>query len=108
MKEKSIGHTFILIGNVLHSFVYTMLILENIGTKSALLYGIFLLLIIPNIIGYRKLLQTKHNSWVGYFIAVGFILTIGFIGLIYIVGAFIVMLHNNRLREEERKRRVNL
>ena len=108
MKKHSSGHKLILIGNVLHGFIFAMLLLEYIGSALGVFYGLCLVLLVPNIICYRNAKQSTNNNWAFYFIVIGVLFTIGVVGVFYIIGGLLVSRHNNQLREQERIRRVNL
>ena len=108
MRKHSYGQQLLLVGNVLHFFIYGMLLIEHWGSNNALLYGGLLLLVIPSIVFAQKLKQTANNSYATYFIFLGLFLTTTFVGLFYIIGAILIILFNNKAREERRKMRVNL
>lgn len=108
MNKGTVGYKFILAGNVLHSFIFTILLIENVHTSFVYYYAVMLLLLFPNIIFYKKCKETTKNIFSNYFIVIGLLLTIGFVGLFYIVGGLLVNRYNNMTREELRMKRVNL
>lgn len=108
MNKGTIGHTLILVGNVLHGFIFSVLFIENLHSPLGYFYATALLMLIPNIICYIKCKQTTNNTFSNYFIVIGLLLTNGFVGLFYIVGGLLMNQFNNNTREQLRQSRVKL